>query len=108
MEKPLVDNSIMNLRPVWYRSNPDTTVDRPDWSYIGLIAEEVAEIEPRLVQYNITTGSNGQEVLIPESVQYDRIGVLLLSHIQSQTKIIDELSQKVNDLELIISGSNNL
>jgi hypothetical protein len=108
LDKPLVDNSIMNLRPVWYRSNPDTTVDRPDWSYIGLIAEEVAEIEPRLVQYNITTGSNGQEVLIPESVQYDRIGVLLLSHIQSQTKIIDELSKKVNDLELSISSSNNL
>jgi hypothetical protein len=108
LDKSLVDNSIMNLRPVWYRSNPDTTVDRPDWSYIGLIAEEVAEIEPRLVQYNITTGSNGQEVLIPGSVQYDRIGVLLLSHIQSQTKIIDELSKKVNDLELLISSSNNL
>ena len=104
----IVSNSILNLRPVWYRSNPKTTMDRPDWSHIGLIAEEVAEIEPRLVNYNIETGSNGEEILIPESVQYDRIGVILLSHIQKQTKVIQELSKKVTDLELIISGSNNL
>jgi hypothetical protein len=104
----LVNNSVMNLRPVWYRSNPQTTVDRPDWSHIGLIAEEVSKIEPRLVIYTTTTGSNGEEILIPESVQYERIGVILLSHIQTQTKVIQELSKKVTDLEQIISGSNNL
>jgi hypothetical protein len=108
LDEYIVSNSLLNLRPVWYRSNPETTVDRPDWSHIGLIAEEVAEIEPRLVNYNIEVGSNGEEILIPDSVQYDRIGVILLSHIQSQTRVIEELSKKVNDLELIISGSNNL
>ncbi|NCA14559.1 MAG: tail fiber domain-containing protein, partial [Proteobacteria bacterium] len=40
---------IFKLRPVWYRSK--CIDDRKDWSWYGLIAEEVAEIEPRLVHY---------------------------------------------------------
>jgi len=40
---------IFKLRPIWYRSK--CIDDRKDWSWYGLIAEEVAEIEPRLVHY---------------------------------------------------------
>lgn len=40
---------IFKLRPVWYRSK--CINDRKDWSWYGLIAEEVAKIEPRLVHY---------------------------------------------------------
>jgi len=40
---------IMELRPVWYRSL--CTLDNPEWSYYGLIAEEVAEVDPRLVHW---------------------------------------------------------
>ncbi|WP_265975104.1 pyocin knob domain-containing S74 family peptidase [Brucella intermedia] len=43
---------IMELRPVWYRSL--CSLDNPDWSYYGLIAEEVAEIDPRLVHWQTT------------------------------------------------------
>src|SRR5690606_12371907 len=40
---------VLQLRPVWYRDK-ETNIDaRPDWSHVGLIAEEVHEIEPRLV-----------------------------------------------------------
>ena len=42
-------SAILNLRPVWYRSL--AKADRSDWSWYGLIAEEVAEIEPRLVHW---------------------------------------------------------
>ena len=42
-------DAILNFRPVWYRSLCDN--DRQDWSWYGLIAEEVAEIEPRLVHW---------------------------------------------------------
>lgn len=47
--KPEYADTILNLRPVWYRSKAEA--DPSDWSYYGLIAEEVAEIEPRLVHY---------------------------------------------------------
>jgi hypothetical protein len=40
---------VYKLRPVWYRSTCPN--DRTDWSWYGLIAEEVAELEPRLVQW---------------------------------------------------------
>jgi len=42
-------DQILNLRPVWYRSKCDA--DCKDWSWYGLIAEEVAEIDPRFVHY---------------------------------------------------------
>ena len=42
-------DAVLTLRPVWYRST--CRDDRDDWSHWGLIAEEVAEIDERLVQY---------------------------------------------------------
>jgi hypothetical protein len=42
-------DQILNLRPVWYRSK--CNADCQDWSWYGLIAEEVAEIDPRFVHY---------------------------------------------------------
>lgn len=42
-------DAVLNLRPVWYRSLARN--DRSDWSHWGLIAEEVAAIDPRLVTY---------------------------------------------------------
>ena len=44
-----ISESIYKMRPIWYRSISNH--DRDDWSWYGLIAEEIAEIEPRLVQW---------------------------------------------------------
>jgi len=40
-------DAVLNFRPVWFRSKCEG--DNPDWGYWGLIAEEVAEIDSRLV-----------------------------------------------------------
>jgi hypothetical protein len=90
---------IYDLRPIWYRSAADA--DRKDWSWYGLIAEEVAAVEPRLVhwtyaddQYEYVSadveGSDQQRralksdaVKTPDGIQYDRIGVLLLKELQT-------------------------
>lgn len=40
---------IMDIEPIWYRSLCDA--DDPDWSWWGFIAEDVAEIDPRLVYW---------------------------------------------------------
>jgi hypothetical protein len=114
-------DAVLNFRPVWYRSLANS--DRNDWSWYGLIAEEVAVIEPRLVHwtylddaYDITyetvENEDGTTVevekertlksdaeQVPDGVQYDRLTVLLLDVVQRQQKAIEVLEAKVKALE---------
>jgi hypothetical protein len=46
---PQFTANIFNLRPIWYRSLAQA--DNPNWSWYGLLAEDVAKTEPRLVQW---------------------------------------------------------
>jgi hypothetical protein len=64
------------LRPIIYRSK--APADNPALQWFGLIAEEVSEVEPRLVHY--VSGLDGKK--IPEAVQYERLTVLLLKAVQ--------------------------
>jgi hypothetical protein len=67
---------VMSLHPITYRSM--APADDPDVRWFGLIAEEVSEVEPRLV--NHLRDVHGSE--LPESVQYERLTVLLLKAVQ--------------------------
>lgn len=111
VEKSYSDN-VLNLRPVWYRSKTDA--DKSEWSWYGLIAEEVAEIDPRLVHWGyaqdqyeyIEDGPNQYKTVLksdakltPEGVQYDRIGVLLLNVIKEQKEKIESLENRIQELE---------
>jgi hypothetical protein len=98
--EPAYANNVLKLRPVWYRS--ECPADNPAWSWYGLIAEEVAEIEPRLVSwgyppedYEIVerradAGITGEKMLkhgarrVPDGVAYERVTVLLLSIVKRQ------------------------
>lgn len=75
---------IYELRPVWYRSRCER--DKQGWSWYGLVAEEVAKVEPRLCTYN----KDGE----PEGVDYARLSVLLLKELQLMRKELDELKNK--------------
>ena len=86
---PARADAVLQMRPVWYRSLADA--DRKDWSWYGLIAEEVAAIEPRLVHYAPDADGN----LIPDGVQYDRLAVLLLDVIKRQRAKLTELQEAV-------------
>lgn len=77
---------IMKLRPVTYRSK--AAADDPDRIFYGLIAEEVAEVAPSLVNYIEDQDGN----LIPDGVQYDRLPILMLDalkRIESRVSRID-------------------
>ena len=91
LDPALADNAIANLRPVWYRTKNAEGDDKAEWSHIGLIAEEVDNVEKRLVRYRtveVTTDENGQRVETPlatpepEDVDYARLSVLLLDKVQ--------------------------
>jgi len=104
-------NILSKMRPIWYRSLGQN--DKKEWSWYGFIAEELAEIEPRLVQWGydetsyetikteneqgiieIETKLKKDAVLIPDGVQYERITVLLVAELQKMRKELDALKAK--------------
>ena len=81
---------VYKMRPIWYRSLCDN--DRKDWSWYGLIAEELATIEPRLVHWGYD--DNGE--LIADGVQYERVVPLLVKAIQELKAEVDDLKSQLN------------
>jgi hypothetical protein len=99
-------DAILNVRPVWYQSLGAN--DNPDWGWWGFIAEEVAEVDPRLVSWKTTEvveDENGSpleqplETPEPEGVHYDRFVPHLLNLIKRQQQAIETLEAKVAALE---------
>ena len=97
---------ILNCRPVWYRST--TGNDNPDWGWWGFIAEEVAEIDPRLVHWKTSeTSYNDKGAVVqtpleapePEGVQYDRFVPHLLNLIKRQKEQIEAMEARLSALE---------
>jgi hypothetical protein len=104
---------MLKLRPVWYRSAIPT--DRQDWSHYGLIAEEVADIDPRLVHWGyrdedwetvekVENDSRHAERRLkngaqptPDGVAYDRLTVLLLKLVKRQQAWIDIFRALLNE-----------
>jgi uncharacterized protein DUF2793 len=108
---PAYADNVLNLRPVWYRSS--CPADDPASSWYGLIAEEVAAVEPRLVCWGYA--AEDYEIIekrvdgrlttertvrrgarpVPDGVAYDRLTVLLLSIVKRQEKRIQVLEAKL-------------
>ena len=59
-----VGDQLFQMRPVWYRSTEETA-DNPDHSWYGLIAEELAKIDPRLVHWGRKRARDANGDLIP-------------------------------------------
>jgi hypothetical protein len=106
-------DAILALEPVWYRST--AAADNPHWSWYGLIAEDVAKVEPRLVHYgyleddyDLVPDEDGDghrrvlkkdATLKPDGVQYDRLVVLLLDVVKRQEERIAALEARLGRLE---------
>ena len=88
-------DSILNCRPVWYQSTSD--YDNKEWGYWGFIAEEVAEIDPRLCLF----AKNEDGGLEPEGVQYDRFVPHLLNLIKRQKEQIEAMEARLSALESV-------
>ncbi len=98
-------DAVLECRPVWYRSTCEN--DCAEHSWWGFIAEEVAEIDPRLVHWKTTESvvqEDGRLVKIPcdpepDGVAYDRFVPHLLNLIKRQHQAIETLEAKVAALE---------
>jgi hypothetical protein len=103
-------NNLSKLRPVWYRSLAEA--DNKNWSWYGLVAEEVAKVEPRLVVWSYADDCFTEETvtdeagvtqtkrtlkpdskLTPDGVQYDRITALLIAKVQQLETRLAELEK---------------
>ena len=90
-------DALLQCRPVWYRSTCEG--DNPAHGWWGFIAEEVAEIDPRLVHWKnteVTYDEEGSAVETPcdpepEGVAYDRFVPHLLNLIKRQQQAIETL-----------------
>lgn len=106
-------DSFLELRPVWYRST--CPGDDPAKGHWGFIAEEVAEIDPRLVHFTfpdeayeeveVDNGDGtvrherlvrpGSERSVPEGVAYERMTVLLQALARRQQGEIEALQEEL-------------
>ena len=109
-------DALLKCRPVWYRSTCKD--DRSDYSHYGFIAEEVAEIDPRLVHWEenefvtesaadiegsgpdeTTTKTVKLDKPIPGGVAYERFVPALVNIINRQKDAIAELEKRLSSLE---------
>jgi len=96
-------DAVLGCRPVWYRSTSNG--DNPNHGWWGFIAEEVAEIDPRLVHYKTTERVITDDGLaefapcdpVPEAVAYERFVPHLLNLLQRQKSAIEALEQRLSD-----------
>ena len=84
---------LMRLRPVTfqYRSEYD---DGNGLQQYGLVAEEVAEVFPDLVQY--------EETGEPSAVRYHFVNAMLLNEVQRQHRQIATLTARLAKLEALV------
>jgi hypothetical protein len=94
MPLDVAERAIDKLRPITYRSK--AAADDPKEVHFGFIAEEVDEVEPRLVQYTTMAG-----VKVPDGVQYDRMTVILMAEVQELRKQNKAMTQRLKNLEAI-------
>jgi SMC interacting uncharacterized protein involved in chromosome segregation len=85
-----VSSELMKLRPVTFRYKPECANGPRNRQY-GLIAEEVAEVYPDLVEFDPKTG-------LPETVYYQYLGAMLVNEMQKQEREITALKEEVSGL----------
>jgi hypothetical protein len=98
-------DALLDCRPVWYQSK--CASDNRSWGYWGFIAEELAEIDPRLVSWKtveVAYDDDGSVVETPcdpepEGVQYDRFVPHLLNLIKRQKEQIEAMEARLSALE---------
>ena len=98
-------DALLECRPVWYHSLCEN--DNPEHSFWGFIAEEVAEIDPRLVHWKtveITYDENGSAVETPcdpepEGVAYDRFVPHLINLLKRQKEQLESQAATIAALD---------
>jgi len=87
---------LYDLRPVSYTYKGDSIRS------FGLIAEEVAEVMPELVMYKKASeviAGDSSDKLVPETVHYEKLPVLMLNELQKHEKLIKDMESIIVELQ---------
>jgi hypothetical protein len=95
MEK--ASEAIHSLRPVSFRYKKE--VDSRRSLSFGLIAEEVANVDPNLV----TSDREGN----PQTVRYEAINAMLLNEFLKDHRKVEEQQATISELKSVIQGQKN-
>lgn len=101
LESQIAADFIEKARPVWYRSAIPS--DKAEWSWYGLIAEEVAAIDPRLVHWSPEKRETVYDEIEEDEAVTEKVStphqeiqmrdgkaVLVLSSRESEVTVFDE------------------
>jgi hypothetical protein len=88
-------DKLLECRPVWYRSTATDDTAHPEWGYYGFIAEEVADVDPRLVHYD----EQEDGTLQPEGVQYTQMIAHLVNIVKRQKQQLVNFEARLSALE---------
>jgi hypothetical protein len=91
----LSEKTLDAIQEIFYRSNCNT--DNRDWSWYGYIAEEVAEIEPRLVSWGYIDSDYEEienKIIETETVEIDG------EKVEKEVERIEKIKQLKKDAEL--------
>jgi uncharacterized coiled-coil protein SlyX len=93
--KPMdkASEELYRLKPVTYRYKKE--IDKTQSRAFGLIAEEVAEVNPGLVAHN----AQGQ----PESVHYEMVNAMLLNEFLKEHKKVEEQQETIAQLKSTVA-----
>ena len=107
-------DKIFQLEPKFYKANTDKVGDdmakfKPDWTFYGLLAEDVAKVEPRLVQYKVSKMKDREsikdEIVMeeletpePMTVNYSTLTVHLINIVKRFKTRIETLEASNADL----------
>lgn len=94
MEKQYYD-AILSLEPVFYRSAIKS--DRQDWSFWGLIAEDVAKIDPRIVNFGYQEDAYEIQIVARKEKILDAKGKEQEIEVQESIRALKKDAQKVPD-----------
>lgn len=93
-------NSVLSLRPITY--TPQDGCGNTERRYLGLLAEEVADVEPKLVEYIDIPFDDDDDpetpptiVTVPDSVQYERVVVSLVGIVQKLHAEVEALKLQI-------------
>jgi len=96
--------SIMSINPVTYEYNGKGGIDTGDKEFVGVIAQELKEVAPYMVQPYIYKDINPEtnEVIATEeylAVDPSAITYMLVNAVQEQQEIIEEKDAQIEKLE---------
>ncbi|HEY1430825.1 MAG TPA: tail fiber domain-containing protein, partial [Stellaceae bacterium] len=92
-----IADRLLALRPVAFTSLCEA--DDPEALHYGFIAEEIAEIDPRLVQFGYDGPARKDEPMVPTGLEYNELIALLTATAQRQAEEIQALHGRLAKLE---------